>query len=371
MHDEKGNYLTLCQQRKHLYRSLCLPHDQASTLLSVEPENAGPYQTAYPSQERPFGAAFSLNRMRNQSLLSSHLWLPVAIALFALGAAAQNNSSREFSFKSNSDLVLVPVTVTNRRGAIVNGLSRSQFQIKENKIDQPILALTERDVPVSMGIVLDMSRSMNNALPAAETALRDFLDEANREDEAFLYTVSSNPRRESLFTTELDTMLSGVSLRNAHGSTALIDTLYVSLNGLRAARQSRKALLVISDGMDNHSRYSKAELIADALESDAQIYTISLYDPPAYKKPLQVTEERAGLELLDELARKTGGIPFVVRNAAGLHAATAQISQALRNQYVLSYIPRSRQRTGKWQSIQVTVAVPHATVYARSGYRSE
>ncbi|HMF74508.1 MAG TPA: VWA domain-containing protein [Bryobacteraceae bacterium] len=309
--------------------------------------------------------------MKNQNQFSSRLCVPLTFALLAFNAAAQDGSHSEFMFKSNSELVIVPVTVTNRQGAMVNGLTQKQFQVKENKVDQRIAALTERDVPASMGIVLDVSGSMDSALPSAKTALSDFLDEANPEDEAFLYTVSSNPHRESFFTTEFDSMLSRVSFRAAYGSTALTDTIYASLDGLRAAKQGRRALVVVSDGMDNHSRYSKSELLSRALESDAQIYTISLYNPPASKKAVQLTEQRAGLDFLEELAGKTGGISFVVHDAAGLHAATAAIGHALRNEYVLSYIPQSHERNGKWRSIKVTVAVPHATVYTRSGYRAD
>ncbi|HEY1946978.1 MAG TPA: VWA domain-containing protein [Bryobacteraceae bacterium] len=302
--------------------------------------------------------------MRNTSFLLSCL-------LVALAAFAQNDQRRDFVLTSYSDLVLVPVTVTNKEGGIVNGLTQSQFQIKENKIDQRIFSVSEQDVPASIGIVLDTSGSMNEELPAAKTALKEFLADANPDDEAFLYTVSANPRRESFFTTDFDAMLGRVSFRSAFGSTALIDTIYAGLDGLREAKHARRALLIISDGMDNHSRYSKAELMSLALESNAQIYAISIHDPSAYQKPAQLKEERAGLALLDELAWKTGGIPFVVRNTGGLHAATAQIGRALRNQYVLSYVPRPRKRDGKWQSIHVTVAAPHAMVYARPGYRAD
>jgi Ca-activated chloride channel family protein len=295
----------------------------------------------------------------------------VIYALFALGAVAQNEACGNFVLKSSSDLVLVPVTVTNSEGGTVNGLSRSQFQIKENKIDQRIFSVSEEDVPVSMGIILDTSGSMREELPVAKAALKEFLDDTNPDDEAFLFTVSTNPHRESFFTADFDAMLDGVSLRDAFGSTSLIDTIYAGLGGLRDAKHSRRALLVISDGMDNHSRYSKAELMSLALESDAQIYTIAIYDPPANMKPAQLKGERAGLALLDELAWKTGGISVVVRNAGGLRAAIAQIGRALRDQYVLSYVPQSREHNGKWHSIHVTVAVPHATVYARSGYRTE
>jgi Ca-activated chloride channel homolog len=317
-------------------------------------------RAAFPSQERA-------NTLRFLSTLR----LPVLYALAALAAFGQNDQRREFVLTSNSDLVLVPVTVTNKEGGIVNGLTQSQFKIKENKIDQRIFSVSEQDVPVSIGIVLDTSGSMNEELPLAKRVLKEFLDDANPDDEAFLYTVSANPHRESLFTTDFEAMLGSISFRSAFGSTALIDTIYAGLDGLRKAKHARSALLVISDGMDNHSRYSKAELMSFALESNAQIYTISIHDPPAYKKPAQLTEERAGLAFLDELASKTGGIPFVVRNTRGLRAATAQIGRALRNQYVLSYVPQSRERDGKWQSIHVTVAAPHAMVYARAGYRAD
>jgi Ca-activated chloride channel family protein len=292
-----------------------------------------------------------------------------AALLFAANAQVDTGRSEQSSFKSVTALVLVPVTVTNRRGALLNGLSKEQFDLQENKIRQKVSSFSEEDVPVSIGILFDASGSMKHSLDEARTVLRAFLNDANPEDEAFLHTVSSQPRREIGFTADFPTILSRTMFQGAYGSTALIDTIYGGLDNLRTGKHTRKALLVISDGMDNHSRYSKAELMSRALESDAQIYTISIYDPPAYGKPLQLQEERRGMNLLSELASQTGGISFVVRNPAEIYKATAQIARALRNQYVLGYIPKPLERSGRWRTIQVRVAVPNAKVYWRAGYR--
>jgi Ca-activated chloride channel family protein len=127
----------------------------------------------------------------------------------------------------------------------------------------------------------------------------------------------------------------------ATGSTALIDSIYSGLSEMRSAHRARRALLIISDGMDNHSRYTKNELMELALEANVQIYTISIYNPPDYEKPIQLHEERQGLFLLDDLAVRTGGLNFVVRNAEDIAQAAATTSRAIRDQYTIGYVPQN------------------------------
>jgi Ca-activated chloride channel homolog len=136
----------------------------------------------------------------------------------------------------------------------------------------------------------------------------------------------------------------------------------------RKAHLPRKALLVIADGMDNHSRYSKSELIAAAMESDLQIYSISIFDPPRNKKPIELAEERNGVLFLEELTRRTGGVQIVVRDASDIDRAAADIGHAMRDQYLIGYIPQSTDRDGKWHSVKVKLSVAGAKAYARSGF---
>lgn len=275
------------------------------------------------------------------------------------------------SFRTNSTLVLVPVTVVDRRGAIVNGLGSDAFTLTENGVRQQVHSFAEEDAPVSIGIVLDLSGSMREVLGPAKDALRALMKDANPGDEAFLNTVSTNPRTCSGFTRDFDEVLSLVAFEKAGGDTALIDTIYGSLHQLRSGIHTRKALLVISDGMDNHSRYSKQELLGRAVESDAQIYTIALNNAQAFSKPMERREESQGILFLDELAVKTGGMSFIVRGQTDILAAAARIGRALRDQYTIGFVPRGEGRGGQWRRIRVKVEGSGLRAYARTGYRLE
>jgi len=273
------------------------------------------------------------------------------------------------AFRANGTLVLVPVTVIDRRGAIVNGLASEAFTLTEDGVQQPVRSFSEEDVPVSMGIVLDLSGSMKEFLGAAKESLRALMNDANPADEAFLNAVSTRPRAYSGFTVDFDEILQRVAFEDAGGDTALIDTIYGSLQELRSGVHTRKALLVISDGMDNHSRYSRQELLELAMESDAQVYTIAVGNGEApFSKPIQQVDEKRGLLFLDELARTTGGMSFPVRSRADIREAAASIGRALRNQYTIGYVPGNGP-SGQWRKIRVKVAGPGMRAYARAGYR--
>ena len=307
-------------------------------------------------------------------------WLPAA-RRFALtvvaiaapwSAGAQKLPTPESpNFRADSTLVLVPVAVMDRRGAMVNGLASDAFTLTEDGVRQEIRAFSQEDVPVSMGIVFDLSGSMKGVLGAAKESLRELMKDANPADEAFLNTVSTRPRRYAGFTHEFDEVLGRIAFENAGGDTALIDTIYDSLHELRSGIHARKALLVISDGVDNHSRYSRQELLDRALESDAQIYTMAIYNAPITSKPMSVMEEKRGLLFLDELAARTGGIGFVVRGQTDIARAAASIGRTLRNQYTIGYAPRVDGRSGQWRRISVKVAGSGMKAYARTGYRLE
>jgi VWFA-related protein len=211
---------------------------------------------------------------------------------------------------------------------------------------------------------------MNGFLDAARDSLRSLLKDANPADEAFLNAVSTSPRAYSGFTRDFDDILRRVAFEGASGYTALIDTIYGSLQQLHSGTRPRKALLVISDGMDNHSRYSSKELLDLAMESDAQIYTIAVGNAAGrFSKPVQQAEEKRGLLLLDDLAAETGGVSFIVRGQADIAAAAASIGRALRNQYTIGYVPRANGRTGQWRRIRVKVEGTGLRAYARTGYR--
>lgn len=287
----------------------------------------------------------------------------------ALTLAAQE-SPHTPAFRTNADTVLVPVTVTNHRGEILNGLRQSNFTVLEDRVPQAIVSFTGEDTPCSVGLILDLSGSMRDVLGPAKDAVRAFLATSNPDDDFFLMTVSTNPQVATSFTSETGQLERNLYPAQATGSTALIDTIYMGLQQIRKARSARRALLVVSDGMDNHSRYSKPELMSLALETDAQIYTIAIDDIPRSKKPIEVTEARRGLAFLDELSQKTGGLHFTVMSSSDINNAALKLSRALRNQYVIGYQPQNVPRYDKWRRIHVKVDLPNVNVYARNGYYS-
>jgi Ca-activated chloride channel homolog len=270
--------------------------------------------------------------------------------------------------RASSNLVLVPAHVTNRAGASITGLQAGAFTILDDKVTQSIVSFGNDDLPCSVGVILDLSGSMSNRMDLAASALHAFLDTANPEDEAFLLTVSSRPQSVSGFTNDFGQLQSSLVTAQAGGATALIDTIYLGLQRLHAARNGHKALLVISDGMDNHSRYTQPELMRIVEEADVQIYTVGIANWSIVKKPIELTEERNGQYFLQALADRSGGVNRVVKNFADAPEAAAKLSRAIRDQYVIGYRPSANEASGKWHAIQVKVNVPQTRVAARTGY---
>jgi Ca-activated chloride channel family protein len=267
-------------------------------------------------------------------------------------------------------MILVPVNVTDHDGNTLTGLRRENFTIFDEQRAQPIVSFTSEDSPASVGLVLDVSGSMRSTLNDFKQVVHEFLDGANPEDEFSLFTVSSAPARLSEFTTDSGTVENSVRLVRAGGDTALIDTIYLALTRMRAASRSRRALLVMSDGVDNHSRFSKGELMGVAVEADTQIYTIVIDNTPINKKPIELTEEHQGWNFMQSLSERTGGVNFRVKSVGGAKDAARRTGEAIRNQYVIGYRAPDMLASGKWHRIRVKADVPHSSVYARSGYYS-
>ena len=309
----------------------------------------------------------------------------LCFALLSLLAASKSYSqiTKAAIFRTNAQMVLVPVTVTDRDGKTIEGLRAENFNILDDQKPQQIASFATEDAPCSVGVVLDVSGSMRNILGSARDIVGAFFGTANPEDEFFLLTVSSQPETLSAFTTDVTALEKSLDFSKPGGMTALIDTVYLGLSRMRQAHRPRRALLIISDGMDNHSRYSEAELLRVALEADTQIYTIILdnptgggvggaapFRPSMVAKPIDQARQRQQPNLLDKVSEKTGGIHFHVGNAAQAKEAIVKAGEALRNEYLIGYQPPDSGTTGKWHRVRVKANVPHLNVYARNGYFS-
>ena len=262
----------------------------------------------------------------------------------------------------------MPVTVTDHKGKTLGGLHREDFTVFDEQVSQQIVSFTGEDSACSVGVVLDISGSMRNQLNDFKDVVHEFLAASNNEDEMFLLTVSSTPAVASGFTEDFSLLERSVRSAFAGGGTALIDTAYLGLTRMRKAERPRRAMLVLSDGVDNHSRYSKSELMNVAMEADTQIYTIIIDNTPLGKKPIELTEEHRGWDLMDDLAEKTGGLSFRVRSVGDAKSAARNIGEAIRNQYMIGYRPPEIAGSGKWHRIRVKADVPRASIYAPSGY---
>lgn len=274
------------------------------------------------------------------------------------------------SIRVNVDLALVNVTVTDPYSRIVTGLEADNFRIFEDNIEQEVVNFSSEDVPISIGVILDRSGSMGDKLGKAKQAALQFFKTANPQDEFFL--VSFNERAELLspFTTNVEGLQGRMLSDTAKGRTALLDAIYLGLSEMRGAHFGKRALLVISDGGDNNSRYNEKDIKRLVREADTQIYSIGIFEPVGYRN--RTPEELNGPTLLNEMTELTGGRAFAVENLNELPDIAAKIGVELRNQYVLGYRPSNKAHDARWRKIRVKLRVPKGlpplSVYAKTGY---
>ena len=269
--------------------------------------------------------------------------------------------------RMNVDLVLVPVTVTDPMNRLVTGLEKEDFQIFENGAQQKIKSFASEDAPVSIGIVFDLSGSMGSKLVRARESIVEFIKTANPQDEFFVIGFNDRPELIEDFTNSVEDIQARLATVRSGKRTALLDAIYYAMVKMKDARHERKAILVVSDGGDNNSRYTAGELRAQVRESDVELYAIGIFDAYA-----STPEERSGPVLLDDLSEETGGRMFRVDDLSEMSDIAEKISTELRNQYVIGFRPEDLTRDGKWRKVKVKInppqGLPPLTIHARTGY---
>jgi Ca-activated chloride channel homolog len=284
--------------------------------------------------------------------------------------APETATDRRAQIRVDTTLVLIPTTVTSMLGTFVTGLEKENFKLFEDKTQQQITTFSSQDAAMSIGVVFDTSGSMGEKLKQSREAVSQFLKIANPEDEFFLVTFSERPDLQVPFTHATEAVRDKLMYVKSHGSTALLDGVYLAMNQMRKAKNPRKAILIISDGGDNSSRYTQTEVKNAVLEADTQIYGIGIFEqgPARSRTP----EEFAGPEMLHQLANLTGGRSFNVGNLAELPDVAEKIAIELRNEYVLGYSPTNVSRDGKWRRVEVKLAnlkgLPPLKTVFRTGY---
>jgi len=257
--------------------------------------------------------------------------------------------SRFGSISVDSKLVLVPVTVTDPAGKPIVGLSTEAFQIFEDGSEQRITHFSHEDTPVSVGIIFDSSGSMEGKLDKSREALSRLFVASNPGDEYFLVAFSDRPKLLAGFTPDSSEIQSSLLSIQPKGWTSLHDAIYLSVNHMKRASNARKALLVLSDGGDNNSRFSHREIKSLLRETDICLYAVGILGP-------RVTS--GSMKSLAELAEETGGRMFPVGNVNQVPEAIAKITIALHDQYVLGYTPNNSENDGKYRKVKVKVVAP-------------
>jgi Ca-activated chloride channel family protein len=267
-------------------------------------------------------------------------------------------------------LALVNVSVTDAHDRPVTFLEHDSFRIFEDNIEQEVVNFSSEDVPVSIGVIFDLSGSMANNLSYAKEAAVQFFKTANSQDEGFLIGFGEHAELFSPFTSNVEELQNRLLMVRAGGSTALLDGIYLGISEMRSARNAKHALLIISDGGENHSRYSEHDLKRLLREADTQVYAIGIFEPSAYHR--RTLTELNGPLLLAELTELTGGRAFTVRNPNELSGIATKIGTELHSQYILGYHPSNKTRDARWRKVTVKLrssnGLPHLSVRAKRGY---
>jgi Ca-activated chloride channel family protein len=263
----------------------------------------------------------------------------------------------------------VNATVSDAQtGRPVTGMKREHFEVYEDRVQQELQYFSAEDVPLSVGIIFDVSGSMKERMSVARDAAVAFLQTGSPQDEHFLIPFSGRAEIAQDFTSDISRLQNQLIFTPAQGMTALYDAVYLGLEKVQDGRNPKKALLMITDGQDNRSRYTFSNVREYVRESDVQLYAIGIVD--SYNSQLGLG--RTGRALIEELADVTGGRSFFPNSVFELEDITTRIAVELKNQYVIGYISSNRDTSGEWRDIQVQVnpprGAPRLSVRAKRGY---
>ena len=294
----------------------------------------------------------------------------VFVLLWSTSAFGQSNPAPAMNFRADSNLVVIPVSVTDNVNRFVLGLRKDDFKLFDNGVEQPLAHFSGEDVPLSIGLAFDISGSMDYKMRTSRDATVTMLKTMSTDDEALLVEFNDKSDLTVGFTSKPQEIREALLKVQPTGLTALLDAVKFALSEMKNAKNPRKAIVIVSDGGDNSSKYTPAEIEALVREADVQIYAMGVFDPLA---SLALTpEEVSGPRLLSEIATQTGGRAFAASVSSDLPSVAARIAIELRNQYVLGYYPKNQVRDGKYHTVEVKVTqpsgLPSLKLHWRQGY---
>jgi Ca-activated chloride channel family protein len=292
----------------------------------------------------------------------------LALACFDVARGQNRDYSPEkhrSAIKVDVNLVTINVTVTDRNNRTQTGLTRTDFRVWEDRVEQKIVSFDAEEMPASVGIILDVSQSMKRKASAEGNAIAALLKNSNAEDEYFVVEFNDHPRLVQKFTSDIFSLQASLTNTRFDGMTAMYDAMYLAAQQFKSAHRARKALLLITDGEDNDSRYSLNELREFLKETDIQIYPIDIVEDQSD----EINAERTALQ---ELADISGGRAFFLDSARELDGICSKIAIELKTQYVIGYESTNEAKGRKWRKVRVGLQpssrVKHLQVRARSGY---
>jgi Ca-activated chloride channel homolog len=289
------------------------------------------------------------------------LWAQANIEPRAKPVAKEESLPRP-DLRVDSTLVLVPVSVNDPLNRPVTGLEKENFRIYEDRVEQKIVSFSSEDEPIAVGLVFDTSGSMGDKLQRSRMAAGEFFKFADPNDEYFLVEFDNSPRLEVPLTRDTGRIAEQLTFSRSRGSTSLLDAIYLALHEMKKSKMNKKALLIISDGGDNHSRYTVTEVNDVVRESDVLIYSIGVFGGGT------TPEEMGGPALLSKISEQTGGRLFEA-NPAELPDIAKNIGIELRNRYVLGYSPKNIARDGKYRQVLVRVDPPRGLPPLKAHWR--
>lgn len=273
--------------------------------------------------------------------------------------------------RSDTNLVIVPVTVCDPLNRPVTGLEKEHFRVLDDKVEQTITHFSMDDEPVAVGLVFDVSGSMGPKLVKSRQAAAAFFRTANPEDEFFLIEFNDAPKLAVPLTASVEEIQNRLTFSQSKGRTALLDAIMLALAEMKKSKKNRKALLLISDGGDNSSRYSETEVRNMVRENDVLIYAVGVFEGGGGRT--RTPEEAAGPGLLSELCEQTGG-RHLPAETNELPDIAAKIGVELRNRYVLGFVPQKQVRDGRYHTLQVRIVppkgLPTLKAFFRRGYNA-
>ncbi|HMV85752.1 MAG TPA: VWA domain-containing protein [Blastocatellia bacterium] len=276
--------------------------------------------------------------------------------------AQDPNQANTFKFETN--LVVLNATITDGGDRYVRGLKREDFQIFEDKVQQKIVDFSQDETAFTAVILLDASLSMQHKLTLARAACANFVDTLRPDDTFAIYGFSGMKVKVLQDFTEIHDIPDSVWDMRADGETPLYDAIVKAAEGLAKRTERRRAIVVVSDGADTKSKASLEEALRKTLDAQALIYAVDMTDASVYR----TAARDGGLEILKEMAAKTGGRFFNSAGGATLREAFAKAAEELRNQYTLTYESSNEKYDGRWRTLEVRVSKPLLSVRTRRGY---